>query len=79
MKKKKARPREPKLPVVMFGNLTDREHRIVEARKFQNAEIAANTNPHVFVPSEAFSVIAGLLSTFDYDELVAAYKKAGIP
>lgn len=54
--------------------LTDREHAIIQAHRWQVANLPVRVNG-VSVPSEAYSVIVDLLGLLDYDELAAAIRK----
>lgn len=63
---------EPKLPTVRYGDLTDREKAIAEARIYLNKRV-------VYKPTPAYLVITGLLGLFDVEELQRTYRKAGIP
>lgn len=63
---------EPKLPRVYYGDLTDRERAIAQARMYLNKHV-------VHKPTPAYLVIAGLLGLFDVEDLQRIYRKAGIP
>jgi len=69
--------REPKLPTAEYpGGLTDVEHAIVEARKWQFAHM--ESTPQGAPINDAYTVIVGLLGTFPYETLMRAYKKGGV-
>ena len=59
---------DPKLPVVMYGNLTAREHAIVLAHRWQLAHPEGNQN-------DAYTVITELLMLLPYKDVQAAIAK----
>lgn len=63
---------KPKPPTVHYGDLTDRERAIAQARVYLNKHV-------VHRPTPAYLIIADLLGLFDVEELQRIYRKAGIP
>jgi hypothetical protein len=60
---------------VRYGQLTDREHAILQAHRWQVAHAAENTP----TPTEAYTVIVDLLSLLPYAEVQAALAKEPPP
>lgn len=58
-----------KPPRAMYGDLTDREHSILEAHRWQLAHVGPEDH-------EAFAIIVALLGLLPYAELQAAIAKS---
>lgn len=68
MSQQRSNSPDEKLIRVMYGDLTDREHAIIEAHKWQLSHMEP-------VPSEAYTVIVGLLQLLPFEEVRAAIAK----
>ena len=56
---------DPKLPAVMYGDLTARQHAIKEAMRWQRANVRGEQR-------KTYVVIRDLLAQFDFDDIEAA-------
>ncbi len=59
----------PKLPRVMYGDLTAREHAIIEAHRWQLAHVGPEDR-------EVYVIIVDLLGLLPYKELETTIRKA---